>query len=75
MKLPDDMLPGEYLEQLTKRYTFLEKDGAIQYDGLRLFDVGVEQPEMKLHKIRFKVHSRANCAPNTFHPSRDPSSG
>ena len=44
---------GEFLDQLTKRYTFLEKGGFIMYDELQLFDVRDPQPEIQLYKVRF----------------------
>ncbi|CAE8670279.1 unnamed protein product [Polarella glacialis] len=44
---------GEYLEQITKQYTFSERDGFIMYDELQLFDVRAPQPEIHLHKVRF----------------------
>lgn len=44
---------GEYLEQITKQYTFSERDGAILYDKLQLFDVRAAQPPIHLYKVRF----------------------
>lgn len=43
----------EYLEQITEQYTFAERDGAILYEELPLFDVRASQPEIHLHKVRF----------------------
>lgn len=44
---------GEYLEQVTKQYTFSESDGFITYDKLKLFDVRLSQPPISLYKVRF----------------------
>ena len=44
---------SDYLEEVTKRYTFAERDGFIVYDKLRLFDVRAPQPEIHLYKVRF----------------------
>lgn len=44
---------GEYLEQITKRYTFSERDGVIVYDQLSLFDLRPEQPDIHLYTVRF----------------------
>eukprot|EP00931_Biecheleriopsis_adriatica_P048723 TRINITY_DN28156_c0_g1_i1.p1 TRINITY_DN28156_c0_g1~~TRINITY_DN28156_c0_g1_i1.p1 ORF type:complete len:2295 (-),score=500.02 TRINITY_DN28156_c0_g1_i1:122-7006(-) len=44
---------GEYLEQITKQFTFSENDGFILHDELKLFDVRVTQPEIHLYKVRF----------------------
>ena len=44
---------SDYLDQITKRYTFSERGGFIVYDELRLFDLRLTQPEIELYKIRF----------------------
>jgi hypothetical protein len=41
---------SDYLEQITKRYTFSEREGFIQYDEMQLFDVREAQPEIDLYK-------------------------
>ena len=46
-------MTGEYLEQITKRYTFSERDGVIAYDELPLFDLREMQPEINLYRVRF----------------------
>eukprot|EP00957_Ditylum_brightwellii_P018422 1386115-Ditylum_brightwellii.AAC.1 len=43
---------GEYLESITKRYTFSEKDGIMMYDDVPVFDLRPSQPEINLHKVR-----------------------
>jgi hypothetical protein len=44
---------GEYLEKISKQYTFSEKDRIIVYDDLPLFDLRLPQPEINLHTVRF----------------------
>jgi len=44
---------SDYLEQITKRYTFSENEGFITYDELKLYDVREAQPEIDLYKVRF----------------------
>ena len=45
---------SDYLDEVTKRYTFVERDGVMRYDELPLFDLMREaQPEIHLHKVRF----------------------
>ena len=44
---------GEYLDVVTKRYTFSERDGFIRYADVPLFDVRVPQPAIDLFKVRF----------------------
>jgi hypothetical protein len=44
---------GDYLEELTKRYTFSERAGTILYDDIPLFDLKTLQPEINLYKVRF----------------------
>jgi hypothetical protein len=52
---------GDYLEEITKRYTFSERAGVIMYDELPLFDLNSPQPEIDLFRVRFDsmagVHS------------------
>eukprot|EP01094_Clydonella_sp_ATCC50884_P018479 TRINITY_DN341_c0_g1_i1.p1 TRINITY_DN341_c0_g1~~TRINITY_DN341_c0_g1_i1.p1 ORF type:complete len:2401 (-),score=1116.71 TRINITY_DN341_c0_g1_i1:178-7182(-) len=52
---------GDYLEQVTRRYTFAERHGVILYDDMPVFDVRAQQPEMNLYRVRFdsatSVHS------------------
>jgi hypothetical protein len=43
---------SDYLDEITKRYTFSERDGFIVYDELQLFDVRGLQPEINLFKVR-----------------------
>ena len=44
---------GDYLEEVSKRYTFLERDGRILYDELAVFDLSSAQPEINLFTVRF----------------------
>ena len=44
---------GDYLEEVTRQYTFSERDGMICYGDLPLFDVRPAQPEINLFTIRF----------------------
>eukprot|EP00961_Rhodomonas_salina_P131543 1770446-Rhodomonas_salina.2 len=44
---------GDYLEQITKQYTFSERAGVILYDELPLFDLRPAQPEINLFRVRF----------------------
>jgi hypothetical protein len=44
---------SDYLDEITKRYTFSEKNSIMVYDELPLFDLRPQQPEMNLHKVRF----------------------
>jgi hypothetical protein len=44
---------SDYLDQITKHYSFSEKNGIIVHDELELFDVRSPQPEMNLFKVRF----------------------
>jgi hypothetical protein len=52
---------ADYLDAVTKRYTFVERDGFIWYGDLKVFDVSAPQPEIHLYKVRFDsataVHS------------------
>lgn len=42
-----------YLEDVTRQYTFSEKDGIMVYDDLPVFDLRPQQPMIDLYKIRF----------------------
>jgi hypothetical protein len=44
---------GIYLEEITTRYTFSERDNVVLYDELAIFDLRPHQPEIKLYKVRF----------------------
>jgi hypothetical protein len=45
---------SDYLENITKHYTFSERENIMMYDDLPIFDLrGPEQPEIKLFRIRF----------------------
>ncbi len=44
---------SDYLEEVTTRYTFSEKDGIMLYDDIPVFDLRPHQPEIDLYKIRF----------------------
>ena len=44
---------SDYLEQVTKRYTFHEQKGFIMHDDLKIFDIRAQQPEINLYKVRF----------------------
>ena len=44
---------GDYLEQITKQYTFSEKENIVMYDSLPLFDLRLPQPEIHLYNVRF----------------------
>jgi hypothetical protein len=43
----------DYLQEVTKRYTFVERDDVILYGELALFDLRSLQPEVNLFKVRF----------------------
>eukprot|EP00928_Gymnodinium_smaydae_P100356 TRINITY_DN9823_c2_g4_i1.p1 TRINITY_DN9823_c2_g4~~TRINITY_DN9823_c2_g4_i1.p1 ORF type:complete len:2328 (+),score=476.05 TRINITY_DN9823_c2_g4_i1:208-6984(+) len=43
----------DYLEAVTQRYTFTEREGLIKYGDLSLFDLRASQPEINLYKVRF----------------------
>ena len=47
---------GEYLEQITKRYTFAEKNGFITYDQLQLFDMRMAQPEVEHYTLTLTLN-------------------
>lgn len=44
---------SDYLEEVTRRYTFSETDGIMIYDDLPVFDLRPQQPEINLHRVRF----------------------
>ena len=44
---------SDYLEVVTKRYTFTERGGFVRCGELTLFDVSGGQPEINLYKVRF----------------------
>lgn len=44
---------SDYLDEVTKRYTFSELDGIMRYDDLPVFDLRPQQPEINLYKVRF----------------------
>eukprot|EP00978_Attheya_sp_CCMP212_P000106 scaffold206_cov54-Attheya_sp.AAC.3 len=44
---------SDYLDEVTNRYTFSEKDGIIVYDDHPIFDLRAHQPEINLYKVRF----------------------
>uniref|UniRef100_A0A7S1C0Z4 Uncharacterized protein n=1 Tax=Corethron hystrix TaxID=216773 RepID=A0A7S1C0Z4_9STRA len=47
----------EYLEEVTKRYTFSEKEGIMTYDDLPVFDLRPQQPDIDLYGIRLESGS------------------
>lgn len=44
---------SDYLDEVTKNYTFSERDGIMIYDELPVFDLRPHQPEINLHRVRF----------------------
>ena len=44
---------SDYLEEVTKRYTFSARDGFMVYDEYPVFDLRPQQPEINLYKVRF----------------------
>lgn len=44
---------SDYLDTVTSRYTFTERNGFLRYGEHVLFDLRESQPEINLHKIRF----------------------
>ena len=44
---------SDFLDQVTRRYTFSERDGFIRYGEMALFDIRAPQPEINLCKVRF----------------------
>ena len=53
---------GDYLEQVTKRYTFSERGGVILYDEMPVFDVRTPQPTIDLYKVRFQSSTAVESA-------------
>lgn len=49
---------GEYLENITKHYTFSECDGIMTYDGDPVFDLRPHQPEINLYRVRLDPSSK-----------------
>jgi len=43
---------ADYLEHVTKRYTFSARNGIMYYDDLSVFDLRPKQPDINLYKIR-----------------------
>ena len=43
---------SDYLDQITKRYTFSDRDGFIVYDDVPLFDVRPSQPQIDLFRLK-----------------------
>ena len=44
---------SDYLDVVTKQYTFTERAGFVRYGELTLFDLTDGQPEINLYKVRF----------------------
>ena len=44
---------NDYLDEVTKRYTFSEQQGIMIYDDLPVFDLRPQQPEINLYRVRF----------------------
>jgi hypothetical protein len=44
---------SDYLDEITRRYTFSVHDGYMIYDDLPVFDLRPQQPEINLHRVRF----------------------
>lgn len=44
---------SDYLEGVTRRYTFSVRDRYMVYDEYRIFDLRPHQPEINLHRVRF----------------------
>ena len=44
---------GDYLEEVTKRYTFSVRDQFMVYDDSLIFDLRPHQPDINLHRVRF----------------------
>jgi hypothetical protein len=47
------LTPRNFSRKISRQYTFAEREGAIMYDELPLFDVRAAQPEIHLYKVRF----------------------
>ena len=54
---------GEYLETITRRYTFSESDGVVVYDGMPVFDLRTPQPQIDLFSIRFDSATEVQSMP------------
>jgi hypothetical protein len=52
---------SDYLDEITKRHTFSEHNGMIEYAEMNIFDIRSAQPEINLYKVRIdsasSVHS------------------
>ena len=57
---------SDYLDDVTKQYTFWERDGYINYGELALFDVRAPQPEIHLYKVRSRqpLHHTTTSLPS-----------
>ena len=44
---------SNYLDEVTRQYTFAEEEGIMVYDDLHVFDLRPQQPDINLYKIRF----------------------
>jgi hypothetical protein len=53
-------ITSEYLAEVTRQYTFSEREGIMLYDDLPVFDLRPHQPEINLFKIRFDSASSVN---------------
>jgi hypothetical protein len=68
---------ANYLEEVTKRHTFSERDGLMLYDDLAVFDLQPKQPDINLYRIRLdsatSVQSMVKYLEisNVFHVSSD----
>lgn len=45
-------ITSDYLEEMSKRYTFSERNGFMKYDDLPVFDLRPSQPEINLYRVR-----------------------
>ena len=43
---------SDYLEEVSKQYTFSERDGIMKYDDLPIFDLRPHQPEINMYRVR-----------------------
>jgi len=43
---------SEYLDEVTQKYTFSERDGIVRHGDLPVFDLRPDQPKIDLHKVR-----------------------
>jgi hypothetical protein len=48
---------SDYLDEISKRHTFSEHNGFIEYAEMKLFDVRTAQPEINLYKVRIDSSS------------------